>query len=362
MGKKTLLFSNVICGITIVVQMVALVFPMHRVSFFMGFGPWKFARAFTLKTWALSAKLDFNKNDFCSTARSIFGEDAICKDDSAESTDLLDVKERFCAGGISTIMPEACVGLDWAYILGLALTVTCVLNMFLLGVSIFLTYHYVHVSPKKKYREVALILSIVGVVLITVQLMMYGTLVLLKLSTVQVRGGLSVTIEPSKTTGTDKGYVFAWVSVILQIIVCILIFFGKTPEERHLKEAREQMKFEAEMAACQNVAGLAGFGTELPPGQAFAQSPDMYSQGFVGSVGGQPMLGQMGGGQMGGGQMGGGQMGSQWGGQPQFQPPQSGGGWGGPQAYQPSAPPFQQYQSSSPFQSSVPQHGMQPYF
>jgi len=284
MGKKALQFSMGLALITILLQIVAMIRPLAQVSFFTSIAIVP-AKVVTLKTYCIKAEFQASSNDICHQLKDRIG---FCSEKGAD--DLLDVKERFCAGSARTSLPAACTALDWAHLLGILLLISVALNVFVLGISIFLMHHYIEVSPKKKYREVALILVSIGALVITAVLGMYWPNVVIALSSMKVRPPLSLMADTSRGSGVADGFPLLIVSILFQVMAGVLCKMGKTHAEKDLKEAREQMKFEAEMAAC---AGLVGLGTELAPG---GQAPgSMYAGntgsqiGFSGSVGGDMM-------------------------------------------------------------------------
>merc|ERR1740117_2506589 len=124
-----------------------------------------------------------------------------------------------------------------------------VLNMVLQGVATYMLYHYMYNSPKRQYREVSLILVIIGVFLVSMCLAAYLPMVGLQLQSIRVNvPGVSLILNNSQANGISIGYWLMWVSVLLQIVQLVLFKYSKISEERRLVELKMQEQFEAELA------------------------------------------------------------------------------------------------------------------
>lgn len=252
MSKKFMHYAFCLSVIQLLLTVVGVCRPFFQKPFFMG--PMLPVMAFRIEVYTLRAVSDFgsDSNDFCKAVdakmRQAGRHDHWCSSASG-SEDLQHVMQRWCAPGIHEVMPDACEGLSAAYMLGLCIVLFVVTNLLLQGVACFMTYHYVTEVPKKKYREVSFTLLAIGSVPLSLTLLLYGGLVLLRLEYAQPRGLMSLAFTPSRGTGISDGYVLLWFSQVIQWAVLILYANGATVAEDMFEEAKAQQQLEAEMAA-----------------------------------------------------------------------------------------------------------------
>lgn len=297
-GKKQIQFAIGLAFIAILLQCIAYFAPLCQVAFFEG--PLKL---FTVRIHAMNAEMDVKGSDagkaFCRVAG--LNKDKKKRNVCAggeESGNIAEMQMRFCSDMAINALPMACESFKWAHFLGMFLMVVMSLNIFVSGISIFLLYQYAESSAKKKYREVSMILTFCGAFAMVCILGIYYPQVVIPLSNMQMGPTLRL-LGVSSNRGFGAGY--AWplllMSILFQIACGILVAQGKTRAEKEQKEAREQLRFEAEMAECANLAGI---GTELTPGgvhftSSMTGSEIMYAGGFASSVGApMPMQGHPG--------------------------------------------------------------------
>lgn len=283
MARKALYYAIGLTVIQLILTLVASCRPFFSKPFFS-----VFFKVFDLVVYTLQGTTAFGSgsNDFCSavdafTKAANKGDHFCSKAEGSGS--LQDVMQRWCAPGINEIMPDTCAGLSWAYILGLILIIFVVTNLVLQGVALWMTWNYVTDVPKRKYRKVSMNLNLIGAIPISVVLLLYGGLVIVRLESMTPRGLVGVVLTPSRGLGVSDGYILMWLGQIIQWAVVSLYQNGKSGAEDQYQDAKMHQELEAEMAAAHDLAmyggGIPGAVGQLPPNSG----PPGF-QGIVGTV------------------------------------------------------------------------------
>lgn len=264
MGKKLVFATIGLSGLTVLVNIISVCLPFHKVEFFlMGALP-----AFRLVTYTLRVYIDLPSSTFCKAAALASQEPDFC-DEFQGSQDIEDMAGRFCAPVVSQTFPNACLGMKYAQWIGLVLVLAVVTNTILNVIACVLVYHYQASSPKKKYRQVALGLHIAGVLAVQVGLIAYCPSAIIHLDHIEPRVNLAL-VSASNMSGVSKGYLLMWVGVILELVVIVLSNIMKSSDEDLYAEAREHHRFMMEMEMC-NLS-------VQPPSQSNVQMPALGQQ------------------------------------------------------------------------------------
>eukprot|EP00928_Gymnodinium_smaydae_P048941 TRINITY_DN32792_c0_g1_i1.p1 TRINITY_DN32792_c0_g1~~TRINITY_DN32792_c0_g1_i1.p1 ORF type:complete len:359 (-),score=48.86 TRINITY_DN32792_c0_g1_i1:277-1269(-) len=279
-------------GVSGLACLISLFLPFHRVSFFThaAIVP---LRVYMMSTYLVAVDVDFYKrNDFCVAAQSI--SKFKCKDlDEIKSIE--EMRDRFCVDSVRLTMRGACEGMSAAHTIGILLALTAVTNMALQGVSVLLGWQYLTQKPKKSYRKQAVVLNIVGFGGMFILMGLYWGFVIFQLNMMSTVPLLRAMLQPSNDTfGCGLGFIILGYSMFLQTIAMYLFKSGKSSEEEFFEEAREQQKFEAEMAALEAPAYR---NNPRPPQVAggFVPSAPYPPQGCGGFGPGAPLVQQGGG-------------------------------------------------------------------
>jgi hypothetical protein len=245
MGRQTIHFAMVLAGVIGVLQILAMCLPFH-IMYFYTLAAVNIGK---VKIYTGMAVIDTNSNDVCKVIRLTGNEVDACEEVRGGHS-LQDISHRFCNEFVMKVIKGACNGMSCAYGLGIATIILVITNITLEGVGVWMTYTYVYNAPKKKYREVALIVVIVGLSLVVISIGLYLPLVNISLMNVELIGGqlTSIAFNIGKGFGIAEGYWMMVVSVIAQIVQIILLKHGKISEERRLVELKMQEEFEAELA------------------------------------------------------------------------------------------------------------------
>lgn len=267
-------------------MLIALCLPFHTVNFF-SLGALSVG---ALKVFTFMASGTFDQSDFCLVIKAFNPELDICREVQG-SHGLQTVSARFCASNVERVFKNGCSAFSNAYTVGMAVIILCMINLMLQGVATWMLYYYMYTAPKKKYREVSLILVIVGTSLVALSLFMYLPLVTMQLNNIEVTMGISVLIEVNKNNGLSMGYTIMCVAIMFQVIQIVLYKHSKISEERRLVELKMQEQFEAELAVGGGAGGFDAYGGGYG-GDPYGQQQQGYGQqAMPGSYGAYPAPG-----------------------------------------------------------------------
>jgi len=260
MGKKTTIGKLCLAGLAVMVNIVSVCLPFHKVEF-TTFGA---LPAFRIDTYSLRIRVNFEDSAACF---GVLSDKEYCKGMDS-SKDLEDTSQRFCRPVVKSTFPNACVGLRNAYMGGMAVVFCVVANTIMNGVSAFLLYHYMTASPKKKYRQVAVVLQIGAVIFTTTSLLAYLPLVILYLDSIEPKVKLShMLFGATRVGGTSRGYYGLWMGMLLQMVAIALGQLVKMSDEERYAEAREMQRFVVEMEMYQQAQAMANGAQQAQLGQ-----------------------------------------------------------------------------------------------
>mmetsp|Transcript_29105 Transcript_29105/g.61847 ORF Transcript_29105/g.61847 Transcript_29105/m.61847 type:complete len:336 (+) Transcript_29105:57-1064(+) len=274
MGYKGVVATSTLTLAAIVLNAIGCTKPMHALSFFTFFG----ARIFRGKTFLLSWKVDDYSNDFCKVLPN-----SVCGGDIHEVHDLQDISQRFCSSAARTFFPTICTGMERAYLGGMLLVITSVINAVMLLIANYMLWDYITRAKKQTYRINATIVMGIAVVAQCSCQTFYGVLVLAPLDD----GGsgnalLSQLFAANKSTGISVGYVLMSCSVLVQMIMLgVVSAHGKTSSELDAGDI-EDRKERAELLAEQQK--MAAYGSQ------YGGAAPTYGNQYGGAAPGEAMV------------------------------------------------------------------------
>lgn len=240
MGRQVVHFAMGLAIPIGILQLIGTFFlPLHTVSFYI-----TLVNMGSIKLRATGGVAEIG--DLCKLILAIKPDFAFCNEVRG-GHDLMDLQQRFCVDTVNLFFKNSCPGFSCAYALGVAIVIMVITNFCLQGTAVWMLYHYMYNTPKKQFREVSLILVIVGAAVVTICLGLYLPLVSMQLDSIEVIG-INKFVNVSPGTGISIGYWILWVSVIVEIVQIILFKNSKISDERRRIEAKMQEQFEAELA------------------------------------------------------------------------------------------------------------------
>jgi len=296
MGEMALNFFMLIGLVDIVVSVIGLCLPLHKVSFFT-LGMFK---VFDMQTYVLNIVVGKDTNDFCFALKKLTcswdkqkcEDEDFCKGLSGEH-DIQDMAQRFCTPVMKMVFPNTCDALNHANVVGMALIACLAISIVLAVVVIYLLYDYQFRSPKARTRKIAVALLSVGFFFHIVGIAVYGGLVLLKLDDMAPRGsGLTkVALTPNDGIGPSIGYALLVLCAGVQVIMLIMTQFMKVSQELDEEEciAAKQDKLAAAQygaTAYEEQPASGGYDNNMGYGSgAAAYDTANYNDGGAGAYG-----------------------------------------------------------------------------
>jgi len=257
MGIKVI---NTIIGLNIgaaAAYVIGLMTPMHSISFFGALGGIRVARMWTK---LMSVNFETQGHEFCKAVEAIAERlgspqrGQWCAD-LTNTNDLQAVQQRMCSQLWTTVWPSFCDGLEWAYTLGMVLTVIFIVNFIVMGASMYMLNDYGHGKHKRQKRRSSMITLAIGLVVVVVFLFMYGLLAIGGLSDIDTANSLSWfngVLAVSRGVGFSYGFVMLWLGALLQVISLCLWHQTRKNGEDDIHDAwmakkffREQMRYGA---------------------------------------------------------------------------------------------------------------------
>eukprot|EP00933_Yihiella_yeosuensis_P072276 TRINITY_DN80625_c0_g1_i1.p1 TRINITY_DN80625_c0_g1~~TRINITY_DN80625_c0_g1_i1.p1 ORF type:complete len:322 (-),score=36.68 TRINITY_DN80625_c0_g1_i1:103-1068(-) len=219
-------------------QLIALCCRLHSTSILMAMG----ITRVDIRTYSTSVTIK-GHGMVCA---KIFGS-TWC-DDSKNSHPLQEASQMACHSVSQNGFRNACDAFKSAYVVGIAIILCIITNLILQLIGTYLIMQYLQGSPKKQYRETAFILSVIGVLIMTVVITIYYPLVMMPLDSMSLAiGGVPGLAEVSQGVGVAWGFILLIVGNIIQVVAIILHSLGKSSSEVLYAEEREQRKLEMEL-------------------------------------------------------------------------------------------------------------------
>lgn len=276
MGRKTVYFAMASSVLSGFVSLICMFLPFNALTFYAG----GIAVIGSLRIKLLTANFDLTRNDVCNTIGKFVKNLEFCHEMRGDH-DLQYIAHRFCAPLVDYGIRGSCKAFSSCYALGLGTVILSVINLICQGVAGWMIYHYLTVSPKKKYRQVAFILCCCGTFLLATILALWFAMVSLPMDSISVIPPLNLAFSTSQGWSTSIGYWLLWCVLIIQVIQIALYGYGKVSDEARLVEAKMQEEFEAELAmtGCGGGDPYGGgyndgaYNGGMPPSAGYAQNP-----------------------------------------------------------------------------------------
>jgi len=184
-----------------------------------------------------------------------------------EGVALQEIASTWCAKMATILYPTACIAFNKAYISGMAVILTYVLNIILLCTSAYLLWYYLgSKSHKPVYRVWALVLHAIASILMAGAVASYGGVAIPALDAMG-GGGMPFVFDASQSVGVSPGYFLVWLGVLLQFVAmglhaCMRVSDEETEDDRLYKDMmKEQERYGAleEQAKSFQQASEAGY-------------------------------------------------------------------------------------------------------
>lgn len=281
MGRQVVQVSMLVTGVSIFLSFVGIALPFHIKCFYEW--PAGIMEAARMTTYSTRLVVHASNNPVCRVLAPALNWVSGSKDScnsAAESVELVEVAQRACSPIVTSMIPNMCDGMTRANFLGVTMIIIVVFNAILQVISCYLHYNYLRVAPKKRYREVAQILQVIGLLLLLISVILYYPLVIMVLD--DMAPGIISLVAPSQAGGTSWGYILTCVAVIVEVIAIVLASMAKSGAEDRFEEAREHRKFVAEVEMFEQASG-AGRGVQNNAHPQQQPMPQMQQQYFQSS-------------------------------------------------------------------------------
>lgn len=260
MGKKIVGLYCTLCVVSFILISISCFNKWHQVTF-QAFGA---KTLFRLETSLTHAMVPGRSKIFCGIFRS--RQTKRCGE-FQEGVALQEIASTWCAKMATILYPTACLAFNKAYLCGMSVILTYVMNVILLCTSAYLLYYYLESkSHKPVYRVWALVLHAIASILMAGAVASYGGVAIPALDAMG-GGGLPFFFDASQSVGVSPGYFLVWLGVLLQFAAmglhaCMRVSDEESADDRLYKEMmKEQERYGAleEQAKSFQQASEAGY-------------------------------------------------------------------------------------------------------
>eukprot|EP00931_Biecheleriopsis_adriatica_P051200 TRINITY_DN29675_c0_g1_i1.p1 TRINITY_DN29675_c0_g1~~TRINITY_DN29675_c0_g1_i1.p1 ORF type:complete len:306 (+),score=33.59 TRINITY_DN29675_c0_g1_i1:154-1071(+) len=241
MGKKIFGLYATLCFLSVILITVSCSSTWHRIKVHVG----GLIPTFRMDTSVLSVRIPEGSGFLCKVVPSKTCEKL------DEGVSLQHAQQQWCASYIKGVYPQPCTAFKHAYMFGIGVVIGFALDIILLGVSLYLLWHYMSSSRHKPvYRTSASYTHALGTLIMTVIVVLHTVLAMDKLENI---GGLgSSVLGASDSVGYAPGYFVMWCGILIQIIAiglhtCMPLSQEETEDQRMEYEFMKEQKLYGSM-------------------------------------------------------------------------------------------------------------------
>jgi hypothetical protein len=264
MGEKISLIYGALCSATFVLQIIGSTMKWHFITFYVAV-----VFLFRMETGLLISRAEVGATILCGFTKpgNPYRINKRMCERLEEGAPLQAVAQEWCAPAIYQFFPGPCDGFSAAYIGGIVMMISLMLNWILLSGSLFLLWGYMKGDHKQRYRQFSLALSATGTLVMLAALLFYSFWVVQRLDGIAA-GGIGMALSANQGTGISYGFWIVMVSMVFQLTANLLFFcIAKgdelSEEDRQLMKAgREVDKLYSSLEAPAPLAPQPAFGAQ----------------------------------------------------------------------------------------------------